>query len=252
MTLTRKERRKGIQMQVDFEELDALLNIQRIDLLVMQAKKRRAELPQRVKVQMLRKKRDEISAKLDQALDIEKQAKADFTKVEDEDRQLADKQKRAQELIDTAGSDYRKVESQSKEMAGIAKRRDTLATKMIDMQANLDKIENVRSQLENAIAASQAEEKKLRSSFEAEDNEIIANVKMLMEKRNEFAATLSPDVLALYERTAAKTGGVALGKLEEGRCGVCRTPIEGGRLIELRAAAPLGTCPVCKRLLIVE
>ena len=118
-------------MKFEYEDLEVLLKIQAIDLAVMKIKKQRAELPQRVKVQLLRKKRDEISAKLDQALEIEKKAKAEFTKVEDEDRQLSDKQKRAQELIDTSGTDYRKVESQSKEMAGIAKRRDTLAEQML-------------------------------------------------------------------------------------------------------------------------
>lgn len=239
-------------MHVEFEDLETLLNIQRIDLLVMQGKKKRAELPQRVKVQKLRKKRDEICARLDKALDIEKQAKADYTKVEDEDNQLAEKQRRAQELIDSSGSDYRKVESQSKDMAGIAKRRETLAGQMLDMQANLDKIESVRSQLEAAVAASLAEEKRLRSSFEAEDNEIIARVKELMAKRAELVASLPADLVSLYEKTAAKTGGVALGKLEDDHCGVCRHLIEGGRLIELRASAPLGTCPNCKRLLVVE
>ena len=240
-------------MKFEFEDLETLLKIQAIDLAIMKTKKQRAELPQRIKVQMLRKKRDEISAKLDQALEIEKKAKAEFTKVEDEDRQLADKQKRAQELIDTSGTDYRKVESQSKEMAGIAKRRSTLGDQMLEMQVNLDKIESVRSQLERAIAASHAEEKRMRASFEEEDNELIEKVKGLMGERAELAAGIPADLMALYDKTAAKSGGVAIGKLtEDARCGICRTAIEGGRLIELRAAAPLGTCPNCKRLLVVE
>ncbi|MFR8300535.1 MAG: C4-type zinc ribbon domain-containing protein [Gordonibacter urolithinfaciens] len=44
---------------------------------------------------------------------------------------------------------------------------------------------------------------------------------------------------------------MAVGLLTEGRCGVCRTVIDGGRLIDLKAEAPLGTCPHCKRLLVV-
>ena len=47
-------------------------------------------------------------------------------------------------------------------------------------------------------------------------------------------------------------GGVAIGRLLEDTCGICRTTIEGGRLIELRASAPLGVCPSCKRLLVIE
>ena len=42
-----------------------------------------------------------------------------------------------------------------------------------------------------------------------------------------------------------------MGVLSEGKCGSCRTPLEHGKLIELRAHAPLGVCPNCGRLLIV-
>ena len=93
----------------------------------------------------------------------------------------------------------------------------------------------------------------MRASFEEEDNELIAQVKDLMGKRAELVAGLPADLMALYDKTAAKSGGVAIGKLtEDARCGICRGSIEGGRLIELRNSAPLGTCPNCKRLLVVE
>ena len=48
-----------------------------------------------------------------------------------------------------------------------------------------------------------------------------------------------------------KAGGVAIGVLDDSRCGVCRMPIESGRLIDLRSQAPLGICPACKRLLVI-
>lgn len=233
-------------------DIDLLLEIQRIDLTVMQAKKRRIELPQRIAVMRLRKKRDEIQAKLDQVLELKSKADAQMTVVEDEDRSLAEKQQRAQEVIDASGSDYRKVESHSKEMAGMAKRRETLAEKQLEIAAQLEKINDIRSQLEGAIAASEAEEAKLRKDFEEEDNALIDVAKRGLAKKAELAAQLPADLFDLYEKTAAKRGGVAIGKLEEDRCGICRVPLEGGRLIQVRSAAPLSNCPNCKRLLIVE
>ena len=99
-----------------------MLELQSVDLEIMQAKKKRAELPQRVKAMMLRKKRAEIESKLEQVLALQEKAESEFKVLEDEDAQLAEKQQRAQEIIDASGSDYRKVESHSKEMAGTAKR----------------------------------------------------------------------------------------------------------------------------------
>ena len=239
-------------MQAELQELVTLLEIQKIDLEIMQAKKKRVELPQRIAVMRLRKKRAEIQAKLDQVLDLQKQVDSEMTAIEDEDRALVEKQQRAQELIDAAGSDYRKVESHSKEMAGAARRREALAEKRVEIEAKLDKVKGMRSQIENAIAASEAEEARLRSEFEGEDTALADHIRACTDQRNKLASTIDAALLKLYEKTAEKTGGVAIGKLEEGICGVCRTGIEGGRLIALKAEAPLGTCPTCKRLLVVE
>ena len=234
------------------EDLATLLEIQRIDLSIMQSKKKRAELPQRVKVMRLRQKRAEVQDKLDQVIDLQAQVDAKMTKVEDEDRSLQEKQQRAQEIIDAAGSDYRKVESHSKEMAGVAKRRDELAERMAEIGAELEKIHAVRGQLETAIAASEEEEKRIRASFEEEDQALVSFIRESTAKRAELAGGIDAGLLALYEKTAAKAGGVGVGVLEEDACGICRAQIEGGRLIELKAAAPLGACPNCKRLLVVQ
>ena len=239
-------------MQADYEKLDTLLQIQAIDMSLIQARKARAELPQRIEVVKVRKKRDEIAPKLERVKEMQAAKEAQVTEVEDEDRILREKHERIQEEIDEAGSDYRAVEARSRDMAGIAKRRVSLEEQLSQLRAELGKIQEVRAQVEDAIALCERREAELRGSYEAEDDEIVARMRKLMAKRGELAGGVSADLMKLYDKTAARTGGVALGRLEEGRCGVCRAALEGGRLIELKAQAPLGTCPNCKRLLIVE
>lgn len=239
-------------MQVEFDDLDVLVEIQKIDLAVIQAKKARAELPQRIEVVKVRKKRDEIAPKVGQVIELQTAKEAEITLVEDEDRGLAEKQQRSQEEIDNASADYRRVDSLSKDMAGIVKRRVTLEERLKELNAELDKIKGVRAQLEGAIATLEKHEEDLRSSFKEQDDALIERVRQLLGDRAELAKRIPVDLMSLYDETAAKTGGVALGKLEEDRCGVCRTVIDSGHLIDLRAQAPLGICPSCKRLLIVE
>ena len=239
-------------MQADYQDLESLLEVQRIDLMVMKLKKQRVELPQRIQVMRLRKKRDQIQEKLDKVLELHKKAASEKTAIEDEDRSMAERQARAQEIIDTAGSDYRKVESQSKEMASTAKRREDLALKMVDIDARLSKINDVRTQLEEAVATLQAEETRLRAEFEADDTALADEVKTLLSRRAELMDSIDAKLGALYQKTADARGGVGVGKLVEDSCGVCRTTIEGGRLISLKAEAPLGVCPNCKRLLVIE
>lgn len=239
-------------MQATYEDLDIMLEVQQIDLAIMQAKKARAALPQRIQVMKVRKKRAEIEPKLQQVIELQKESEAEITKVEDEDRGLAEKQERAQEEIDNANSDYRRIESRSKEMAGVVKRRVTLEERLIELNAEHDKIKAARSQLENAIEACDKEEVRLREAYQEEDAALVNKAKLLLERRAGMVAKVSPELVERYDQTAAKAGGVALGKLEGNVCGVCRTNLAGGHLIDLKNQAPLGVCPSCKRLLVIE
>ena len=239
-------------MQAEYQDLDVLVDIQRIDLQIMQKKKARGELPQRIEVVKVRKKRDEIAPKLDKVLGLQTAKEAEKTKIEDEDRSLVERQERAQADIEAAGTDYRSIESHSRDLDGIVKRRATLEESLSALNAELDKIKAVRQQIEDALALCDQREEALRAAYQEQDDDLVDQVRKLLARRAELEKTIPADLLKLYEATAAKTGGVALGKLEDATCGVCRTTVEGGRLIELKAQAPLGTCPNCKRLLIVE
>jgi len=239
-------------MQADYRDLDVLVEIQRIDLEVLQKKKARGAIPQRIEVVKVRKKRDEIAPKLDQVVALQDAKEAEIAKVEDEDRGLAERQERAQADIEAAGTDFRAVDSHSRDLDGIVKRRVTLEENLIALHAELDKIKGVRAQVEGALALCDRQEESLRAAFQEQDDELINQVKDLLAKRAELVRTIPTELARMYEETAKKTGGVALGKLNGQVCGVCRTAIESGRLIELQAQAPLGICPSCKRLLIVE
>ena len=120
------------------------------------------------------------------------------------------------------------------------------------LREELAKVKAVRKQVEDALALCNQREEALRAAYQEQDDSLIDQVRELLAQRADLEKTIPADLLKLYDSTAAKTGGVALGKLEDATCGVCRTALEGGRLIELKAQAPLGRCPNCKRLLIVE
>ncbi|MBO4352815.1 MAG: hypothetical protein J5818_04905 [Eggerthellaceae bacterium] len=239
-------------MHVEAHDLEMLLDLQKVDLEILQAKKKRSELPQRAQLATLKAKRDKFIEKRDQVVALKDKAEADMAAVEAEDSQLAEKQQRAQELIDAAGSDYRSIESHSKELSGFAKRRDTLSGKIDVLGAQLKKIDDMLAQLNQGLGVVEREQKSVRDAFFAQDSQLEQVISGLMEQRATMVGQLPADVVALYEKTAAKTGGVAIGHLVDESCGVCRSAIEGGRLIELHAAAPLGVCPSCKRLLVIE
>ena len=239
-------------MQAEYRDLDVLVEIQRIDLEILQKKKARGALPQRIEVVKVRKKRDGIAPKLDQVIELQTAKESEITRVEDEDSHLAERQERTQADIEAFASDFRSVESYSRDLDGIVKRRVTLEENLAALKAELDKILAVRKQVEDALALCDKQEETLRAAYKQEDDVLVDQVRTLLAEREQLAQKVPADLLKLYDKTAKKTGGVALGKLEGDTCGVCRTTLEGGRLINVRSQAPLSQCPNCGRLLIIQ
>ena len=238
-------------MQATTDDLTNLLRMQQIDLDLMKAKKKLEELPQRATILAARQKKRTIEQKRDQVAEMRARAEGMAAKLEAEDAELAEKQRRVQEAIDGSLGNYRNVEAHTKELNGFAKRRYALEVELTGLGEELAKIEGVQSQVSQALAEVDKQEAAAIVSFQREGGALQAEIARMSADREGMSAELSPELRDTYNRTASRTGGVAVGLLTEGRCGVCRTVIDGGRLIDLKAEAPLGTCPHCKRLLVV-
>lgn len=238
-------------MRATTDDLTNLLRMQQIDLDLLKAKKKLEELPQRATILAARQKKRAIEQKRDQVGELRAKAEAKASKLEGEDADLAEKQRRVQEAIDGSRGDYRNVEAHTKELNGFAKRRNTLEEELTKLGEELAKIQGVQDQVSRALAEIEKQEKAAIASFQQEGGALQADIGRMTANRETLSAELSDELRDAYDRTAARTGGVAVGLLTEGRCGVCRTVIDGDRLIDLKAEAPLGTCPHCKRLLVV-
>ncbi len=239
-------------MQVQHDDLIKLLKLQSIDVDIIRIQKEIDELPQRAQLSDLQAKHADLVAKREKVLAMKRRCDTETARLSTEDEILANKQLHAQELIDNAGADYRSVESHSKEMSGFAKRRAELDTKLAALMEESQKIEGVLAQLDRALALVNRDESRVDEEYSAAVEKLSAHTDEMKQERNTQAAAIAPELMALYEDTAKRTGGVAIGRLNDNRCGICRSLIEGGRLIELKASAPLGVCPACKRLLVIE
>lgn len=238
-------------MQASRDDLAALLQLQQIDLEAMRQTKQLEELPQRATILATRQKRETVEAKRAQVATLRKEAVRKLTRITDEDASLAKKETGVQAAIEAAHGDFRNAEARTKELAGIAKRRASLADDHDAAAEELAKVEGLEGQIERMLAELDSQEQAAVTSFQREGGALKAGIAQLQAQRAAIAAELSPELLSLYEKAAARSGGVAVGRLDGNRCGACRAPIDGGRLIDLKAQAPLGTCPACKRLLII-
>lgn len=239
-------------MQLTMADAAALLNVQHVDLEIMRAHKQLDELPQRAVILAARQKKQAILAKQEKVDKMHVESNRALTRLTDEDSQLADKQKRVQETIDASRGDYRSVEAHTKELNGFAKRRTVLEGELDALGDELAKIEAVQGQIARALAEVERQESEATLAFQKAGGALKQEIADLEAQRAPLAAELSAELAQQYAKTAVRCGGVAVGRLLEGRCGVCRAAIEGGRLLDMKAHAPLATCPHCGRMLIVD
>lgn len=238
-------------MQARQEDLAALLRLQQADMDIARVRRELAGLPQRRVIVEAREKRRAIEQKREKVAALKEDAERKLAGVGEEDALLAGKQRAAQEAIDAAKGDYRSVEARTKEMNGFAKRRATLEAELDRLGAELARIGEVEAQVSSALAAVQRQEDEATAAFQEQGGALKNDEARGMAERARIAETLPADLLEAYEKTAARTGGVAVARLQGNACGACRATIEGGRLIDLKASAPLGVCPACKRLLVI-
>ncbi len=239
-------------MHVDERELQVLEALQALDVELIRARKKFAELPQRELIVDIRKKKQAVEAKRAAVEPMDKEANAALAKLIDEDERLSIRAAETQEKIDQTGGDYRSIESLTRDLNGITKRRTTLETAISEAGAKCDQTAAVMAQIDTALSGLAAQEEAAIASFQKEGGALNAVIAAGDKRRAKLAEALSPELASRYEAAARRCGGIGLAKLESSACSVCRASIVDGKLLQVKGEAPLSTCPSCKRLMVVE
>ena len=238
-------------MEARAEDLTNLLQLQQVDIELLRTRKQYDALPQRAQIQGIDQKLADIEAKRAQVESLKKDADRRLFLIQDEDERLAARQQDTQERIDGSKADYRSVEALTKDLSGIMKRRATLEEEHDEATERVDHVNRVLDQVNSALNTLLSQKKSLSATLEEEGGVLTRVMAQLEEKRDGFRKKLPDDLLKLYDKAAARSAGIGVAKLEAERCGACRSEIAEGRLLQVKSEAPLSSCPVCKRLLVV-
>lgn len=239
-------------MQATPFDLESLLAAQQADFDILHLTRQFEELPQRAAILDYRQKRQAMQVKMAKIEALAKETGKKRTRAKDEDASLAKKEAGVQAAIEAAGTDYRNAEARTKELDGIFRRRSALDGELAQLDAELARIGQLQDQAAAALEEIDAVEAQATDSFKREGGRLKASIAEAERQREELLSNVSAELAEAYRSTSEHLGVVVIGRLEEGRCGVCRAAIDPGRQIELRAQAPIAFCPICKRLLIVE
>lgn len=146
----------------------------------------------------------------------------------------------------------RQLEDLQREVESLTRRISALEDAELEVMERLEDAQGRAA----VVAAESAELARLREAAERERDAAYADVDMEVERvqheRTRVVAEIPVDLLALYDRIRADSGGVGAAALHRARCQGCQltlTPADLGR-IRAESADEVVRCEECRRILV--
>lgn len=228
-------------------ELEALLQVQRYDARLMDAQRKRDEIPRR---------REALRAALDQAKASYEHAKKELERVR-LDRRGQEKE------IEVVQSEGAKLERQlldlktNKEYQAMLHEIELLKTKRSDRETLVlecfEREEFLVAQARQAEQKIAEEERKLKSGeaeLEKEAATLDQTIHSLRVDRDHVRPSIPVPLLARYDRLAGTRNGIAVAEVYKGACGACFTALTPQAMQEVRRNDAVLQCESCGRILI--
>jgi predicted nucleic acid-binding Zn-ribbon protein len=232
-------------------DLADLLVLQELDTRADQLRHRQNHLPERAALAeldrrsaALRVRRAEVLAQRDE---LAEQEAVLAHRVEADDQRRRDIDKRLK--VSTVPKE---VQALSDELAALAKHQLELEDHELEL---MEAIEPLDVQLEEMATEDETIDRdgaNLRAALAEIEVTLEADVAAVVAARQEASAAVAPALLLEYDRLRPKLGGIAVARLDAGRCMGCHLQLPATELDRLRhePADALVTCEQCGRLLV--
>ncbi|MGL5866380.1 MAG: zinc ribbon domain-containing protein [Dermatophilaceae bacterium] len=239
-------------MNADSARQQRLLGLQAIDTRLDQLAHARATLPQLAELADLQGKArlldDQLVRTRTELGDVQREvAKADA------DVQLVrDRAARNQARLDAGTGTAKDLQALQHELESLARRQTELEDVELEVMERVDaaerdlaELERGRSELAERITALEAARDAAVATLDAEAAEIGG-------PRPVVAGEVGGDLLALYEKVRASSGGTGAAALRQRRCLGCQLELNSVDLQRIRDAAPdeVLRCEECRRILV--
>jgi uncharacterized protein len=175
---------------------------------------------------------------------------AEISRFESEIDAVRQREERDRLLLHSV-ADAKQLSDLQHELETLQRRRSSLEDSLLEVMESHEELQAQQTAALSAIEALQAEFAGAKQTLDDTLAEIDNTRRERLSRREELAAALDPELVALYERQRAG-GGAGAGPLQGRRCGACRIEIDRGELSRISAAADddVLRCPECGAILL--
>ena len=226
-----------------------LVEVAQLDARIRQADHARKNPPQAGRVQELLARRQELSRELSARLGARDDLRAELSRIESDVVVVDARAARDAERL-AASSNSKEAQGLESELAALARRKSDLEDAELAVMERLEEADAAVAEQEALIAATNAEGTELSAEGKRAVAEATAAFDAATRDRAAIAGAVPADLLALYDRTAARSAGAAL--LRRRTCEGCHMVLSGTDLNAIRQAPEdeVVTCPECGCILV--
>ena len=230
-----------------------LLDLQALDSTLDRLVHRRRTLPELEQVEQLEARETQLR---DDAVLIETEDSdlgREQSKLEGDIDVVRSRMQKDQQRLDAGQvSSPRELENLQSEIESLRRRQSELEDVELEIMEKRElvqtRLQELRDEREQALGTLEQTTQRRDAAFA----EIDADVDKTTQQRTELAGGLPDDLLALYEKIRASSGGVGAAALHRGRCEGCHLQLNTTDLNRLREAPEddVLRCEECRRILV--
>jgi uncharacterized protein len=230
-----------------------LLDLQEIDSGIDRLAARRRSLPELAEIERLSARLRELAGELETAEAAGHETARAQTRLEADVENVRSRAVRDQGRLDSGAiSSPRELENLQSEIASLTRRRDTLEDELLELMEAAENaaghVDALTSERDKAQAERSAAAERRDAEWAALDEETV----QLKEARVGLVPELPVDLVTLYERIRASSGGIGAARIYRRRCEGCHMELSGGDLSEVIEAPPERVLrhEECRRILV--
>lgn len=230
-----------------------LLDLQAIDSAIDRLAVRRRSLPELGDIERLSARLRELGGTLSTAESAQHDSARAQARVEADVEGVRSRAQRDQGRLGSGAiSSPRELENLQSEIASLTRRRDTLEDELLELMEVAEAAASQVAELTVERDAAQAERAAAADRRNTTWAEIDEQTAQQQAARTELAAQLPADLVSLYERLRASSGGVGAARLHRHRCEGCHLELSGADLNDVAEAPPprVLRCEECRRILV--
>lgn len=237
-------------MKASPEHQRTLLEIADLDRLIQQAERARTQPPQGARINELAGARKQQLAELTALMGALDDARSELSRVES-DVELATQRRDLDGKRLIASTDPKQAQALESEIESLGRRISMLEDTELELMLRVEDAQSAVDAQQALIDQTQAEGAALTVAAKSEMADAAIESGQLGRDRAALAGTVAAELLADFERRAAR-GGIGVGLLRGGVCEGCRMMLSGTDLTQVRKAAPddVMSCPECGGILV--